>query len=69
MGFSRPENWKKTTIYFVVPSVSCLTTSLVGAILLNLLKVNSCNEALTLGLLNGIGIATAVTLQMQLFRQ
>lgn len=61
MGFVRPENWKETTIYFIVPSISCLTTSIVLAILINLLKVNSFNDALLLGLLTGFGFATAVT--------
>lgn len=61
MGFKRPENWKETTIYFVVPSISCLTASVAVAILMNLLKVDSFNEALTLGLLTGIGFATSVT--------
>lgn len=61
MGFNRPENWKETTIYFIVPSISCLTTSTVVAILINLLNVNSFNDAITLGLLTGIGFATAVT--------
>jgi hypothetical protein len=61
MGFNRPENWKETTIYFIVPSISCLTTSIVVAILINLLNVNSFNDALILGLLTGIGFATAVT--------
>ena len=61
MGFSRPENWKETTIYFIEPSISCLTTSIVIAILINLLNVNSFNDTLTLGLLTGIGFATAVT--------
>ncbi len=61
MGFNRPENWKETTIYFVVPSISCLTTSSVIAILLNLVNVTTFSDALTLGLLSGIGFATAVT--------
>ncbi|NOU20020.1 MAG: DUF1761 domain-containing protein [Bacteroidales bacterium] len=61
MGFNRPENWKETAIYFVVPSISCLTTSSVIAILLNLINVTTFKGALTLGLLSGIGFATAVT--------
>ena len=61
MGFKRPDNWKETTIYFVVPSISCLTTSIVIASLINLLNVNSFMDALTLGLLTGIGFATSVT--------
>lgn len=61
MGFNRPENWKETTIYFVVPSISCLITSSVIAILLNLVNVTTFSDALNLGLLSGIGFATAVT--------
>lgn len=61
MGFNRPENWKETTIYFVVPSISCLTTSIVIAILLNLVNAITYSDALTLGLLSGVGFATTVT--------
>ncbi len=61
MGFNRPENWKETTIYFIVPSISCFTTSIVIAVLINLLNVSSFKDALILGLLTGIGFATAVT--------
>ncbi|WP_194777635.1 DUF1761 domain-containing protein [Pararhodonellum marinum] len=61
MGFNRPENWKETTIYFIVPSIACFTTSVAIAILINLLNVNSWNGAFTLGLLTGIGFAMAVT--------
>jgi len=61
MGFQRPKDWKETTIYYVVPSISCLITSSSIAILLKLLKVATYSDALILGLLTGIGFATAVT--------
>ncbi len=60
MGFSRPENWKETNIYYVVPLISCFVTTVVISILLNLTNVNSFSNALILGLLTGAGFATAV---------
>ncbi|WP_224996909.1 DUF1761 domain-containing protein [Cesiribacter sp. SM1] len=61
MGFIRPIDWKETTIYFVVPFFSCLITTIVMSILVNLVGVASFRDALTLGLIAGIGIATTVT--------
>lgn len=61
MGFQRPENWKETTIYFVVPFFSCLITTIAVAVLVNICNPNSISEATALGLLLGIGFATAVT--------
>ncbi len=46
MGFNRPENWKETTIYFVVPSISCLTTSIVIAILNRRQESRTANKGL-----------------------
>ncbi|AKD02031.1 DUF1761 domain-containing protein [Pontibacter korlensis] len=60
MGFQRPENWKETNIYYIVPLVSCCVTTVVIAILLKLTIANSYNDALRLGILIGFGIATAV---------
>lgn len=60
MGFERPENWKETNIYYLVPLISCFVTTVVIAILLNLTKISSYNNALTLGLLVGFGVAMAV---------
>ncbi len=61
MGFIRPVNWKETIIYFVVRFFSCLITTIVISILIELVKVNSFREATILGLMAGIGFATAVT--------
>jgi hypothetical protein len=60
MGFDRPENWKETNISFIVPLISCFVTSIAVAVLLKLTDVNSITNALTVGLLTGIGFATAV---------
>lgn len=65
MGFDRPENWKETNIYYVVPLISCFVTTVVISILLKLTSVNSFSDALTLGLLTGVGFATAIVLQQQ----
>jgi hypothetical protein len=61
MGFSRPENWKETPIYYFVPSISCFTTTLVISFLSSSLNISSLAEALKLGLITGVGFATAVT--------
>ena len=61
MGFVRAENWKETSLFFLVPFFSCLLTTMVIAILINLLKVSSYRQAITLGLLTGVGFAMAVT--------
>ena len=61
LGFSRPEQWKETTIYYVVPTISCLTTSLAIAVFSRLLNVSTFSDALILGLISGIGFASAVT--------
>lgn len=60
MGFDRPPNWKETNIYYVVPSISCFVTTVVIAILQKLTNVNSFVDALILGLLTGVGFATAI---------
>ncbi len=60
MGFDRPENWKETNIYYVVPLISCFVTTVAIAILSKLTNVNSFSDALTLGLLLGVGLATAI---------
>jgi hypothetical protein len=60
MGFERPENWKETNIYYTVPLISCLITTIVIAILLNLTSTSSYLKAFKLGLLIGFGVAMAV---------
>lgn len=60
MGFDRPKNWKETNIYYVVPLISCFVTTVVIAVLLKLTNVSSFADALTLGLLTGVGFATAI---------
>jgi hypothetical protein len=61
MGFKRPEGWKETTIYFIVPSAACFVTSATIAVLLKNLSISNGFDALTLGLIAGIGFATTVT--------
>jgi hypothetical protein len=60
MGFDRPANWRETTIYYVVPLISCFVTTIVISMLLKQTNVNSFTEAVTLGLLTGAGFATAI---------
>ncbi|PVY40933.1 DUF1761 domain-containing protein [Pontibacter virosus] len=60
MGFKRPENWKETDIYYLVPLISCFVTTLAISILLKLTNANSYTDALTIGLIAGIGFAMAI---------
>lgn len=60
MGFKRPEGWKETNIYYIVPLISCFTTTIAISILLKLTLVSSYNQALKLGILAGFGFAMAV---------
>ncbi len=60
MGFERPENWKETNIYYVVPLIACFTTTVAIAVLLKLTNTNSFAEALHIGLIAGIGFAMAI---------
>lgn len=60
MGFKRPENWKETNIYYVVPLISCFVTTLAMAILLKMTNVHSFAEALHVGIIAGIGFAMAI---------
>jgi hypothetical protein len=61
MGFQRPDNWKESAIYFVVPSISCFCTCLTLALLMQNIKISSFVSSVTLGLITGIGIASSVT--------
>ena len=61
MGFERPANWSESKIYYIVPSISCLATSVVVSLISNITNVSSFGEAVVLGLVLGIGIAGAVT--------
>lgn len=61
MGFVRPENWKETNIYFIVPFFSCLIASIGIAILNQLTNVSSFKHAIVLGLIAGIGFAATAT--------
>jgi len=60
MGFHRPENWKETSIYYIVPSISCFTSTVAISILLKIANINSLTNALLLGLIIGTGFATPI---------
>jgi Na+-translocating ferredoxin:NAD+ oxidoreductase RnfA subunit len=60
MGFKRPENWKETNIYYIVPLISCFVTTVAIAVLLKLTNTNSILEALHIGLIGGVGFAMAI---------
>ena len=62
MGFQRPENWKETNIYYIVPSIACFVTTVAIAVLLKLTNATSFNDALTVRLLTGFGIGMAIAI-------
>ncbi len=61
MGFERSKDWKETQIYYIVPLISCFVTCCTVALFQELLFVTEFKDALILGLILGIGFATAVT--------
>lgn len=61
IGFARPKGWQVTPLYYVGPLIGCLATALAVAVLARALGVNLFNEAISLGLIVGIGVAGAVT--------
>jgi hypothetical protein len=60
IGFSRPKTWKAGPSYYIVPFLGCLTITLATAVLLHATSAQSFVEAITLGLIVGIGYAAAV---------
>jgi hypothetical protein len=60
MGFVRPENWKESSIYYVVPLLACFVTTVAIAILLNLFSIYTLLDALFLGLFLGLGFASPI---------
>jgi predicted transporter len=61
IGFDRPKKWKPTSLYYVGPLVGCLASSVAVAVLAQVLHLTSLGDALTLGLVVGIGFAAAIT--------
>lgn len=61
LGFERPENWKVTPIYYIVPFLGSLGVGITVAIFSQLLAVQNLSEALSLGLILGLGLATSLT--------
>nr|WP_199000285.1 DUF1761 domain-containing protein [Flavobacterium sp. ASV13] len=60
MGFKDTENWQETSIYYIIPLISCFITTIAIAILLKLLKAACFYDALKLGIILGIGFAMAI---------
>jgi Protein of unknown function (DUF1761) len=60
MGFQRPENWKETNIYYIVPLIACFATTVTLAVLLKLTHATSFSDALTVGSLAGFGVGMAI---------
>lgn len=60
MGFKRPENWKESSVYYIVPLIACFFTTLAIDVLLKLTHASSLGDALLIGLLSGFGIGMAI---------
>ena len=61
IGFNRPDDWKETIVYYMVPFLGCLVASMAMASLSKLANVNSYQEAVALGLIAGAGFAATVS--------
>lgn len=61
IGFDRLRNWKWTSIYFIGPFLGCLLASFAIAVLTNTLNINSTTQAITFGLVAGLGISSSVS--------
>ena len=61
MGFERPDGWKETNIYYVVPLIGCFLASLTIAMLHRWIGISDLSSAILLGLIVGLGIGTAIT--------
>jgi len=61
MGFDRPDGWTETNIYYIVPSIGCFLAAVAMGVLHHWLQIANLSEAITLGMIVGIGIAMTTT--------
>ncbi|HJQ08087.1 MAG TPA: DUF1761 domain-containing protein [Candidatus Saccharimonadales bacterium] len=61
VGFNRSQTWRPGLQYYTVPFIGCFVISLATALLLDATKVQSFANAITLGLITGVGYAAAIT--------
>jgi hypothetical protein len=61
LGFDRQKDYKWPLIYYISPFVNSLVVSIATAMLVYLLKIESLDESVSLGLLVGIGYAGAIS--------
>lgn len=62
IGFKQPEGYKFSTASYVMPFVGSLVASIVTAILVYALDIQSLGDAALLGLIAGLGYAATVSL-------
>jgi Protein of unknown function (DUF1761) len=60
MGFKRTIGWTDPPIQYVVPMIACLVTTIVVAMLLQLLSLTTFGEVLTLAAMLGIGFGAPI---------
>ncbi len=60
MGFYRPENWKETNIYYVVPLIACFITTIAIATILKLTNATTILDAVKVGSILGVGFGMAI---------
>ncbi|MBI5890078.1 MAG: DUF1761 domain-containing protein [Nitrosomonadales bacterium] len=61
LGFDRRKDFKWPAIYYISPFVNSLVVSIATATLAHLLKIEQLADAVTLGLIAGIGYAGAIS--------
>ena len=61
VGFNRPTKWRPSAIYYIAPLLGCLVVSFAISALFSMLKPESTQNALMLGLVCGLGFGAAIT--------
>jgi hypothetical protein len=61
LGFDRQKDYKWPAIYYISPFINSLVVSIATAMLVYLLKIDQQADAVTLGLIVGVGYAGAIS--------
>jgi hypothetical protein len=61
VGFDRPAKWRPPAIYYIGPLAGCLAASSATALLMHLIQPTSLLDALSLGLIAGLGYGATIT--------
>jgi len=62
IGFEKPKNWKPSVRYYIGPLIGAFVITIVTAILLKRLSIDTYVDAISLGFLIGAGYAGSVSI-------